>query len=202
MSEVTSRIDREELHRLLNTMTPLEQQAITTRTRISDIEAEAVSNRRYPRPVSEVAALLPPCDPVRFPRTTRPLPIVRATTQTDSLAVPTPKRAQSVADVRAMLDRGEEIAVPASPALSSQVIAALTTEEIAMLPLKLRESVAELPRGKNPPRIRRPSLICAEHIEVPVATPVAWPKLVASFAVAVLLGFCGVYMLATLIARA
>jgi hypothetical protein len=110
--QVTTRIQRDELLRLLNTMTPTEQQTITTRSRISDVQAAATSEKPN-RPASQVAALL------TQPRLPRPA-LVRAKTQPPT----------------------------SCPALSSQVVAELSAEEIAMLPAEIRPeapAVVEMP---------------------------------------------------------
>jgi hypothetical protein len=66
MAEITERINRHRLVRLLDTMTPVDRQAITHRTRISDLDAALP----MARPPAYVAALLPPVKPVRAPRAT------------------------------------------------------------------------------------------------------------------------------------
>jgi hypothetical protein len=59
--ENTARIKVDELHALLSTMTPIEQQPITARTFISDIEPE-ITRQLSPTPDA----------PVRFARSTPP----------------------------------------------------------------------------------------------------------------------------------
>jgi hypothetical protein len=73
----TIRIQRDELLRLLDTMTPTAQQTITARHLISEIDAELgrTATPPKPRPLSHAAALLAPGRP------TRPAPLVRAKTQ-------------------------------------------------------------------------------------------------------------------------
>jgi hypothetical protein len=70
--ENTARIDRHQLVRLLDTMTPHERQAITHRVMISDIETAAAQEpppppRRHARPASQIAAMLPPISVRRRP---------------------------------------------------------------------------------------------------------------------------------------
>ncbi len=192
--ESTARIDRNELRSLLDTMTPVTQQAITARVRISDVEAAlepAAPKRTYPRPISQVASLLPTSEATRYPRTTRPLMTVRAISQSDSLAVAKPKRASSVAEVRAKLDRGEEIAVPSRPVLSAQVAAELSTEEIAMLPAEVQ---ATLPVVAPEPPPELPIELMPVPV-VPVVDPPRFTTIFASFVAAFLVAFCAAYLL-------
>jgi len=74
----TAPMERYDLACLLDTMTPTQQQAITKRTRISDVAAEALkastwddvaapASSRRARPSSHIAALLPPIAAVRAP---------------------------------------------------------------------------------------------------------------------------------------
>jgi hypothetical protein len=254
MTEITTRIARDELNRLLDTMTPAAQQSITTRASISDIQAElarhgkaepvavveppapapalaaplfdgvdwdnllttAVStiitprplpppivptpadapraNRKYARPFSHVAALLPPTEAARSRRVTRPpMLTTRQTGPIRSLAVAEPKPVRSVEDLRERLDAGQELGarpITASDAviaeaLSPQVVAQLSTEEIAMLPARVRDSLVPTPvplstRPEVQPLVTRPRLV----------------TLVASFTVSFLAALSAAYFLA------
>lgn len=300
--EDTERINRDELHRLLNTMTPADQQSITTRARISDIEealgraqamsvteparaparskrksrsakkaakraaaeaaataeeiqaageelaviatatpaSEAISNgvprlfnnvdwdellttavsamvtpktpasfappseaprtnRKYARPFSQVAALLPAVEPPRRPRTTmQPLP--RAKTDVRSLAIPEQRAARNVAEVRERIDSGQGIA--ASPSLSTQVVEQLSAEEISMLPMAIRLRLPVLPASPavsmQPPRMAVPRGVSTPiEATVPVRAPSTSSALtiLASFALLLLVGGSAIYFL-------
>lgn len=223
--EITARINRNELEGLLNTMTPGQQQAVTTRASIAEIEAElarlgvtepahpskteaatARPKRKYKRPFSQVAALLPAYEPIRAQRPKRPSQLPRAKTNTSSLAVAEKKAPRTVAELRARLDSGETPAMwAASCELSPQVLAHLTAEEIAMLPGGIRASLPEVPGGETPPRSEMAS-VPAEIVDLPSehgaalvpaaeARPQRLPPLFASLAVLFLVGFCAVYFL-------
>jgi len=270
--EITAPIKIDELQRLLNTMTPMQEQAITTRTRICNIQAElsqvpataepaqvaeveaevprlfngvdleefltdTVSRmvtprepnpapppaprastasprpkRRYARPFSQVAALLPRGEPPRSPRVARPSPSTGTRTQSRSLAVTQHQKApRTVAELRARLDSGETPDLWAtSSVLSPQVLAHLSTEEIAMLPAEIRGAVPEVPAGSNLQGIELTSVPCAEVIDIPSARfaarlPAADPQpepeperfaaIIASVASLFLVGVCAAYFL-------
>jgi hypothetical protein len=134
VEETTERINRHQLVRLLDTMSSLERQAITHRMLISDLDAAMpapeVAGPRHPRPPSHVAAMLPPVKPLKRARPTlvgapRPIEVVAP-----PVAVPVPEAAP----------------------LSSQVIAQLSVEEVAMLPQQFRPIAAAL-ELEAPPRV-------------------------------------------------
>lgn len=281
--EITAPFEVTELQQLLNTMTPEQEQAITTRTRIADVQAalaaelataahgkaeaaapiepeiprlfngvdldefltETVSKmvaprpprpmpppiprsstdssrpkRKHGRPFSQVAALLPPCEPTRTPRGARPAPWTRATTQT-SLAVAEQKAPRTVAELRARMDSGETPAQwAASSGLSPRVLAHLSAEEIAMLPTEIRGALADALDRLAPPRIEIAPVPSAEVVDIqfapvpaakPPPPPTTPPKLqpkqkpkpkpqrfaaiIASLASMILVWICAVYFL-------
>jgi hypothetical protein len=175
----------------------------------------AQPKRKHGRPLSQVAALLAPHEPARFPRATRP-PVMRAKTQTElkTLTIPEIKAKQAVADVRARLDchddRHAERALlterPAFPTLSAHVVAQLSGEEIAMLPMEMRLLLPELPAQPVPahvdtaPAIRAralatktlPPLARAAHPASTLTLPLA--AIIASVA-AIVAGVCAVSLL-------
>jgi hypothetical protein len=247
MTEITTRIQRDELLRLLDTMTPAAQQSITTRASLSDIQAElarlgnaepaanevappllfsgidwddllttAMSalvapapklafprpivapapavpgpRRRHPRPFSHVAALLP-LVPVGERRLKRPPLLTRDTAPLRTLALNAPRPPRTVAEVRERLESGDVI--PTRPitasddvireALSPQVVSELSTEEIAMLPDKVRNSLVPTP----PPIVTRaPETAAPERPRIIM--------LVASFALSFLAALSAAYLL-------
>ncbi|MBA3465390.1 MAG: hypothetical protein H0T46_35995 [Deltaproteobacteria bacterium] len=305
--ETTERINRDELYRLLNTMTPAEEQQITTRARISDIQealgrAQAVSeaaptsaanlpgrgrvrsnrktaraakkaakraaaeaaataeelqaaatelaelattttpsealsngvphlfnnvdwdellttavsamlrpltpasitppsegpraNRKYARPFSQVAALLPAVEPPRRARTSMPA-LPRAKTDVRSLAIPEQRAARTVAEVRARLDSGQGIG--ASPSLSTQVVEQLSAEEIAMLPMAIRLRLPEVSGSKavslEAPRMPRANLAAAPTAAAAPVRASSAATILASFSVLLLVGICAIYFL-------
>ena len=113
--ETTARIKRDELLALLAAMKPVEKQAITTRARISDVEAELARQRRSRSKTA--AALLPRCTVTRFPRATPP-PLLKR---------PKPRRVEQATAAYQCL-----------PTLSPAIVAELSAEEIAMLPIEFR----------------------------------------------------------------
>jgi hypothetical protein len=167
--QVTTRIQRDELLRLLNTMTPTEQQTVTTRSRISEIQAAAASEKPN-RPFSQVAALL------TQPRLPRPA-LVRAKTQ------PPESR----------------------PTLSSQVVAELTPEEIAMLPVEIRpeaRDAIEMPPSPTGDVIDIHSEMDKDlghsiHLSarVPAALRSRLPMIATTLAALVLIVLCGAFFL-------
>ena len=166
--QVTTRIQRDELLRLLDTMTPTEQQTITTRSSISDVQAAATSEKPN-RPASQVAALL------TQPRLPRPA-LVRAKTQPPM----------------------------SCPALSAQVVAELSAEEIAMLPAEIRPEVPAV--IEMPPRVPGDAIDIHSaldkdlghsiHLTAPVAAALRsrFP-LIATFATLLLLMLCAAMFL-------
>jgi hypothetical protein len=222
--EVTVRIKCDELLQLLNTMTPMEQQRITTRSRISDIEAElarvratAVPEAEPPKceiprlfndvdcnPLLDATLSIPPQTPIlgdeptRFPHATLPPPFALAgTLLAGPLAVVQPLRE-----------------VVSFPTLSPQVFARLSAEEITMLPMEIRLNLPEVRNWMTAPRIEMTpapdgrvigihSAPCKDHghsIRVTEQTPAAARSrlltIFSSFAAVFLVGLCAVYLLA------
>jgi hypothetical protein len=150
------------------------------------------TNRKYARPFSQVAALLPAIERPRRPRPTAPLSAIRAKTDVRSLAVPEQKGARNVAEVRQRLDSGQGIA--ASPPLSPQVVEQLSAEEIAMLPMAIRlklPEVTEAPAMGTPMAIAVPS----NEVTVPVraSSVPSLAAIIASFMVMLAIGLCVIY---------
>ena len=223
----TVRIKRDELLRLLNVTSPVGYQAITARTRLDEVAAELarqepaaqivsvpvvddpppadfapVSKRKYPRPFSQVAALLPPVERPRAPRTTGSLIALRPPTSppVHSLAVADAHAARTVSDVRERLDRGEDLA--ATPWLSARVASHLTADEIAMLPPDLQLRLPAVADWNAPPRIEltpMPGLPCVDLHPVPAEAPVERPEprvVTIAFSVAIALASaCALYVL-------
>jgi hypothetical protein len=135
--ETTAPIDREQLLGLLDSMTPVAS--------APPKRPAATSTSRH---FMHLAARLPSIEPIRRPRATRPppLPRPRKTAAAEIAGPAEQKAAQTVADVLARLDTGEESAVPqaisceppAAPLLSREVVSQLSGEEIAMLPIQYR----------------------------------------------------------------
>ena len=142
--ETTAPIRRDELLGLLDAMAEPSATASSPST--------GSRPKRSPAPFSQIAALLPPCE---LPRATRPPPIVRAKTASEQ------KAAQTVADARARLATADETAEERAalrervsfPALSANVVAQLSGEEIAMLPMEMRLMLPAVPDWPAPPRI-------------------------------------------------
>ena len=181
--ETTARIDRDELRGLLDAMT------------------ESPPPRRRARSLSEIAALLQPAVPVRFPRrATQPPLIGRGSSSTLTRAEQ--KAAQTVADARAKLDSADDRAE--FPVLSHQIVANLSGEEISMLPMEIRLRLPEVPAWETPPTIElmpgtdRITSYSRPPREIAVETPMrrqATVKLIALLAAAFLVGLLGAYVL-------
>ena len=143
-TEITERINRHNLVRLLDTMGPVEGQAITHRTKISDLEAALASERppsarRYARPASHVAAMLPAVNTIH-PRLARTVSPDLSVHERVTVAVP------PLARPARELETYEELAQ-----LSPQVLALLTEEELAMLPPHLQPmAMPPKPVGASP----------------------------------------------------
>ena len=138
-------------------------------------EFAAGSKRKYARPFSQVAALLPAVERPRAPRPTGPVRSLRAQTAppVHSLAVRDPQAAHTVSDLRARLDRGENVS--AEPWISARVASHLTADEIAMLPMDLRLRLPAVTEWNAPPRIEltpMPGLPCIDLHPVPAQAPV------------------------------
>ncbi|HEY5927942.1 MAG TPA: hypothetical protein VIV11_39920 [Kofleriaceae bacterium] len=148
-------VDWDQLATAPAMITPAPPEPVPLAIRNSTSESSK-PQRNYP--FAHVAALLPPCEPTRFPRATRP-PLVRASTPSaTSDTAGAQKAAQAVAEVRARLDTAEETAAERAAsrervsfaAMSPQVVAQLSAEEIAML------SIERTPEGwhsTTPPHI-------------------------------------------------
>jgi hypothetical protein len=178
--------------------------------------SEPQPKRKYARPCSHVAALLEPCEPGRFPRATRPPPMRATTNNGTERPIAEQKAARAVAEVRARLDSAEESAAEraashervAFPALSAQVVAQLSGEEIAMLPMELRLSLPDA-TDWQPARIEMtpvPGLqlrsarcepVADSIVTAPVhgASPLRVMTIITSFAAAFFLGACAYYFL-------
>jgi hypothetical protein len=182
--------------------------------------SETRPKRKPTAPFAQVAALLQPYEPSRFPRSTRPPP-VRATTQNGTVAESplAKKAAQAVADVRARLDSADESATERTaaheralyPSLSPHVVAHLSGEEIAMLPMEIRLTLPEVAGWQAPPRIEMtpvPGPVCIQPHVAPAnesrmvsSAAVQEPSLlrfatvIASFGVTFLAGICALYFL-------
>jgi hypothetical protein len=157
------------------------------------------------RTFSQMAALLPPCEPVRFPRASRPPPVVRAKTPTEKRA------AQTVAEARARLDTAEETTDERAasrervsfPVLSSTQSAG---EELAMLPMRL--SLPKVPAWETPPRMEITAVEddavlihsprSTEHersSEINARDSTSFATAIASFAALLAMGVCAGYFL-------
>src|SRR5690349_19113154 len=129
--ETTARIKRDTLRGLLDEMT------------------DQAPRPKRKRSFSQVAAMLPPVERVRFPRSTAPLALGRGSDP--NLTRAEQKAAQTIADARAKLDRVQE--QPEFPVLSHQIVANLSGEEISMLPMEVRLLLPEVPSWDAPPAI-------------------------------------------------
>jgi hypothetical protein len=133
------------------------------------------AKRRYPRPFSQVAAMLPSVTVTRPPRA-KTAPVVgraRTSPPVHSLAVPPASAPRTVSEVRERLERGEDLSQ--APWLSARVVSHLTAEEIAMLPMDLRLRLPDAADWQAPPRIEltpMPGLPCVDLHPVPTPAPV------------------------------
>lgn len=172
-------------------------------------KAEVKAKPKRKRPFSQLAALLPPTVPKRFPRATQPL-TNRAKSETGS---PSEQKAlQAVADVREKLDvemspeRDAMYERGPFPVLSPKVVGELSAEEIAMLPMEIRLTLPEVEpqqriSGEMPVvRFRRTAprdvvyvVPPADAIVTPPVMRIGVVTIVKSFAAAFAIGLCLVY---------
>jgi hypothetical protein len=182
--ETTARIKRDTLRGLLDEMTD-----------------------RPPRPkrkrsFSQVAALLPPVERVRFPRATTSPPLGRGSSSNMTRAEQ--KAAQTIADARAKLDRIEQESE--FPVLSHQIVANLSGEEMSMLPMEIRLRMPQVASWETPPAIEMttgddcitihsvlPREVPVIEVEMPVRRP-PMLALIALFFGAFVVGLLGAYV--------
>lgn len=168
--EITAPIKRDELHRLLNTMTPEQEQAITTRTGILDIQAELARVVATAEPVqcamaeAEVPRLFDGVDwdelltetvsRMVTPRAPKPVP---PPFPRSSTAGPRPKRkyARPFAQVAALLPRSERprspLAARRSPSTGTRIpTRSLAVTEQQKAPRTVAELRARLDSGETP----------------------------------------------------
>ena len=218
---ITARTRLEEIQAELARTAP--EQPAPAREAVAEVVAEIVSRpavgdpppadfapatkRKYPRPFSQVAAMLPSVSVSRPPRATPPpLPRPKSSPPVHSLAVPQPAASHTISDVRARLERGEDLSQ--EPCLSARVASHLTAEEIAMLPMDLRLRLPDVTAWQAPPRIEltpMPGLPCVDLHPIPTdaaaevtepdrAVPVESQVVTIAFGIAfVLLCICGIY---------
>ncbi|HUS30679.1 MAG TPA: hypothetical protein VMZ53_19350 [Kofleriaceae bacterium] len=180
---------------------------------------------RTVRPFAQRAAMLPICEPKRFPRATQTPPYVRAAAHNTSVAAEE-KAARVVAEVRARVGSEHDMAegsgpcdaidrisdgVPC-PVLSRRIVASLSGEEIAMLPMELRLALPKTPTWENPPRIQMTPVPDGECITIhstkpkdscaamsagapEIASVPSMATIVASFAATVLVGLAAFYFI-------
>lgn len=132
------------------------------------------SKRKYPRPFSQVAALLPAVERPRHPRMTGPVLALRPPTSPPvrSLAVVDKQASHEVSDLRDRLDRGEDVS--ATSWISARVASHLTADEIAMLPADLQLRLPAAADWQTPPRIEltpMPGLPVIDLHPVPAQAP-------------------------------
>lgn len=148
--EITHPMKRDELLRLLDTLTPVEHQAITSRVLVADVEAEIARQGALAHAAREPAASTRDEVPklvVRRKRTvqgTRP-PTAPTRPTVRSLAVASKKAPRTLGELRARLESGESPELWAASCELSPALVACIEAEIASLPVPQAPSSTEPP---------------------------------------------------------